>query len=346
MGVTHPDGCWLALDVGGANIKAAHERGSCLTTPFELWRDPSALPSVLRDLFARVPSFGRIALTMTAELCDCYATKAEGVRHVLDAVLCASRGGPVSVWCVDGCFRDVQAVSSRPALAAAANWLALAEVAARIIGDGSGLLIDIGSTTTDIIALSRGHAWPAGRTDTERLGTGELAYAGIRRTPVCALAHELPYRGRPTALAAELFATTFDVYLTLGLIAPDSLDRATADGRPSTVDSAHGRLARMIAADREDFHLEDALALAEAAHSALLSRLVHAAFRVADSAPSRPTSTIISGSGEFLARAVAAEILPRSSTLSLHELWGAEASFAACAHAVLLLALESSGSRA
>ncbi len=136
MGMTHPAGRWLALDVGGANIKAAHQGGQCLTISFELWRDRSALPSTLRDLFASVAPFGRIALTMTAELCDCYATKAEGVCDLLDAVVTSSGGRPVSVWCVDGRFRDVQAVLSRPAVAAAANWLALAEVAARMSETG------------------------------------------------------------------------------------------------------------------------------------------------------------------------------------------------------------------
>jgi (4-(4-[2-(gamma-L-glutamylamino)ethyl]phenoxymethyl)furan-2-yl)methanamine synthase len=56
---------------------------------------------------------------------------------------------------------------------------------------------------------------------------------GVRRTPVCALATELPFRGHPTGLAAELFAATLDVYLTLGEIAPNSKDLSTANGRPA-----------------------------------------------------------------------------------------------------------------
>ncbi len=177
---------WLALNVGGANIKAAHESGASRIVPFELWRSPSHLPSVLQSLFASVPPFGRIALTMTAELCDCYATKAEGVRHVLDATAIASTARLKVVWCIDGQFRDFPGVLARPELAAAANWLALAEVAARTMSGAGGLLIDIGSTTTDIVALGHGRAHPLGRTDTERLGAGELVYAGVRRTPICA----------------------------------------------------------------------------------------------------------------------------------------------------------------
>jgi probable H4MPT-linked C1 transfer pathway protein len=344
MRTSDADGPWLALDVGGANIKAAHEQGPCRTLPFELWRDPSALSSVLETLLASVPPFGRIALTMTAELCDCYATKAEGVAHVLEATVSAFGRRPLVVWCADGCFRDVPGVLARPSLAAAANWLALAEVVARIIPEHEGLLIDIGSTTTDIVLLARGHARPMGRTDPERLATGELVYAGVRRTPVCALTHELPYRGRSTGVAAELFATTLDVYLTLGSIPPDLSDRATSDGLPATVSAARGRLARMIGADRDGFDGEDARILAEAADSALTARLAEAVSRVASAGSTPPRSAILSGSGEFLARAVLRRLPQVAAIASLAELWGAEASVCACARALLLLASEGSAS--
>ena len=91
-----------------------------------------------------------------------------------------------------------------------------------------------------------------GRSDTERLQTGELVYAGVRRTPVCALATELPVRGIATGLAAEIFASTLDVYLTLGDIESNPTDLSTADGRPATVEAARDRLARMVAPTATD----------------------------------------------------------------------------------------------
>jgi hypothetical protein len=282
---------------------------------------------------------------MTAELCDCYATKAEGVRHVLDAAAPAAEGRPLIVWCIDGCFRDIPTVLTRPALAAAANWRALAEAVASMISGRAGLLLDVGSTTTDIVAVADGRAHPQGLTDTERLGTGELVYAGVRRTPVCALASVLPFRGRSTGVAAELFATTLDIYLTLGSIPPDPSDRATADGRAATGDAARGRLARIVGADSDGFASEDARILAEAAHWALVSRLADAASRVATAAKIPPTVAIISGSGEFLARAVARRLAGVSSILSLCELWGPHASITACAGGLLSLACKRFPSR-
>lgn len=339
------EGPWLGLDVGGANIKASHEFGPSLSVPFPLWRDPTRLPTKLGEVIRRVPSFSRVALTMTAELCDCFRTKAEGVRSVVEAVLSASGPRKVCVWGVDSRFHDVRSILIRPDLAGASNWLALAEVAASLIAGATGLLIDVGSTTTDIIPLAEGRPSPRGRSDTERLGTGELIYAGVRRTPLCALATELPYRGVPTGLAAELFATTLDIYIALGAIPPSTTDIHTADGRPATTEASRDRLARMVGADRSVFTHDDALVLSRAADRLLVARLVEAARRATVSTIGRPSAAILSGSGEFLARRVAQILCPDAPILSLGHLWGIENSTAACAYALVLLARKRAGLR-
>src|SRR4051812_4199746 len=279
---------WIALDIGGAHIKAAHTSSGARLFPFAIWKSPEELPEVLTHLAATFPPADRVAVTMTAELCDCYATKAEGVEQILDAVVQVFRGRKICVWGTDERFHDVIELSTHPHLAAAANWLALATLAARLLPNGPGLLIDVGSTTTDLVPLRDGRVAARGRTDTQRLRTGELVYAGVRRTPVCALAAELPVRGEMTGLAAELFASTLDVYLTLGEIAPDPSDLATADGRPATGAAARDRLARMVGADRDGFSADDALAFAQAADAALLARLAAAAERACRATIGRP----------------------------------------------------------
>ena len=204
-----------------------------------------------------------------------------GVSAVLDAVSEGLPGKSIVVWGVDGEFHSVAEARRQPHLVAAANWLALASLAARLIAEVRGLLIDVGSTTTDLIPLDRGHVAARGRSDTERLQTGELVYAGVRRTPVCALATELPFRGITTGLAAEIFASTLDVYLTLGDIESNANDLSTADGRPATVAAARDRLARMVGADRDGFSPDDAHEFARAAEECLIDRLVIAAERAA-----------------------------------------------------------------
>ena len=334
----HP---WIGLDIGGANIKTAHEDGPARTVPFEVWKRPDELGRAIAAAAAALPVSDRAAVTMTAELCDCYPAKIVGVNAVLDAVLEGLPAFSIVVWGVDGEFHSVAEARRHPHLAAAANWLALANLAARSIPECRGLLIDIGSTTTDLIPLNRGQVAACGRSDTDRLQTGELVYAGVHRTPVCALATELPFRGSVTGLAAEIFASTLDVYLTLGAIAPNPSDLSTADGRPATVEAARDRLARMVGTDRDGFTQEDARAFADAADACLMHRLVLAAERASEATIGRPSVAVVSGSGEFLARRLARRIIEREGPIiSLKEVWGAVASSAGCAFALVKLAAE------
>ncbi len=334
-------GSWIAFDIGGANIKVAHSRGQPLTVPFEVWKRPDELGSAIAGAAAIQPHFDRAVVTMTAELCDCYPTKAVGVGAVLDAVVEGLAGCPILVWGIDGEFHAVAEVRRDPQVAAAANWLALATLAARLLPETRGILIDIGTTTTDLIPLEKGRVAARGKSDTERLQTGELVYVGVRRTPVCALATELPLRGIPTGLAAEIFASTLDVYLTLGDFAPEPDNLSTADGRPATVAAARDRLARMVGADRDGFSADDALQFARDADECLIERLHMAAVRVCAASIGPPSAAVISGSGSFLARRVARRLIePDGQIISLKEAWGPVASSAGCAQALLTLAAE------
>ncbi len=333
---------WLAVDVGGANLKAAHSSGDVRSVPFEVWKRPVELGSAIARLAETFPKADRVALTMTAELCDCYRTKREGVLAILDAVQDAIPGRPVDVWCLDGRLWPIAEVRERPESAAAANWLALASVAAwEIDPSESGLLVDIGSTTTDLIPIEGGQVRTRGRTDTDRLQSGALVYAGVRRTPLFSLADRLPFRGRATGLAAELFATTADVFVTLGDLAEDANDLATADGRPLTLDACRDRLARTVGADREGFSEADAQCFAITLREAFLARLALAADRLDCR---HPSVIVVSGSGEFLGQHFAGRRLAKGGQLvSLAERWGPAASDAACAWALLQLARKTGG---
>jgi probable H4MPT-linked C1 transfer pathway protein len=329
----------LALDVGGANLKAAHSRGGVRFQPFELWRNPAGLADALRDLIAPLPPFDLLAVTMTGELCDCFETKRQGVNAILDAVAAAAGSVPVRVWQTDGTLVASAAARAEPLRTAAANWLALASYAGRFAPTGPGLVLDIGSTTTDIIPLLDGRPVPQGRTDFARLEARELVYTGARRTPLCAL---LGSRG-----AAEFFATTLDVYLVLGLVAEDSADRNSADGRPATLPNAHARLARMLCADAEGFTAAQARQLASELADLQTALICEALAAVALRLPGPPGTVMLAGSGEFLARRViaACPLLRPARVVSLTEALGPDVSRAACAYALAVLVAEQGRSR-
>jgi probable H4MPT-linked C1 transfer pathway protein len=324
-----PIPCVLGLDIGGANLKAAHSDGVARLMPFALWRNPDGLLDALRNLIRPLPRFDILAVTMTGESCDCYETKRQGVVSILDAVLRVADRTPIRVWTTSGSFTSLEEAKDQFIKTASANWLALATFVGRYAPAGWSMLIDIGSTTTDIVRLFDGKPTPRGRTDRERLKNQELVYTGVRRTPVCAL---LGMDG-----AAELFATTLDIHLLFGDLPENSNDQNTADGRPATRMAAHARLARMSGADLETFSEQEAKELAQEVVNRQLTALGDAVMKVASDHGIHPDTVVISGEGEFLAR----RVVGNAKVISLGDQLGPEISRSACAYAVAKLAQES-----
>lgn len=321
----------LGLDVGGANLKAATADGRALTVPFALWREPRALPQRLRTLLRRMPH-ARLAVTMTGELCDCFAGQREGVNAILDAVLKAAPRTPARIWSTAGRFVAFAEARTDPQRVAAANWHALATFAGRFAPEGAALLIDIGSTTTDVIPLWNGKPRPKGLTDVERLKSSELVYTGVRRTPVCAVVK--------SGVAAELFATMHDVHVLLKKLPEEPGNRDTADGRPATMACAHARLARMVCSDAERFTLAQAIRLARRTQAQQVDDVRRAVHVVAGDLPVPPSVAIVAGAGEFLARAALGSLAKRRGcrVISLRRKLSPGVSAAACAYALAVLA--------
>jgi hypothetical protein len=337
---------WLALDIGGANLKVADGAGYAASQSFPLWKTPHRLSESLSTIIARAPQADRLAVTMTGELADCFQTKTEGVTFILDAVERAADGRHTRVYLTDGALVSVEEARRTPLLAAASNWHALARFAGRFAAQGGGLLVDIGSTTCDVIPLLDGRPAASATTDTERLAAGELVYTGVRRSPVCAIVGAAAWRGRQCPVAQEVFATTWDVYVTLGDLPEDPQADETADGRPATRIAARDRLARCVCADRDTFDAQDAKALAGAVAIAQTSKIGIAASQVLRGMAQPPRTAIISGLGEFLARRVVERLKLSATLVSLSDLLGPVVSQSAPAHALAVVAAEWEAQRA
>lgn len=332
----------LGLDIGGANLKASDGERWSLSRPFPLWKHPEGLAAALAELTAHWSGWDGLAVTMTAELADCFATKREGIVAVLAAVERVAAGRPVSVWQTGGEFLTPEEACEFPRLVAAANWHALATWAGRMVPDAAGLLIDVGSTTTDLIPLEAGLPAPQGWTDVERLLSGELLYRGVRRTPLCALAPTVSFRGQECPLAAEFFATTLDIALLTGRREEDPSACDTADGRPATIAAAHSRLAHMLCCDVEELTRAEAVAVAEALWQRLETDLRKALERCLAPWESPVRTVLLCGEGECLMRRLAASHprLAGAEMISLTEMLGPAHSHAACAYALARLGRE------
>ncbi len=301
----------IGWDVGGANIKCARLDGRrpampvhVSERPFPLWREPDRLPDILAGMARTEGVAAEMAVTMTAELADCFATKREGVRFVLDAFGQAFPRAAVHVYGVDGRFRSPEAARAEPWTVAAANWMASATLAGLEFPDA--LFLDVGSTTTDIVPIAGGRVIARGRHDTERLAAGELVYTGALRTPVCAIVQTVPVGGEPCRVAAEHFAVAADAHLWLRTLRESDYTCETPDGRGRSRREAGARLARVVCADSELLGEADITAIAAAVAAAQARQIAAGIAQVLDRArPRNSRLALVAGSGAFLARTAA-----------------------------------------
>ena len=239
----------LGLDIGGANLKAADSQGSARTLPFALWKDPGRLPDMLCELLGSMPAADVLAVTMTGELCDCFATKHEGVLAILAAVEAAvstrSAGGPPKQagHGLDdpGPFRQFGTGPSTN-LASGRGELAGPGVVCREAHTRPTRPADRRRLDHDRHRSLAGRPAPTTRLD--RCGASALSGTGLLRRAANAVVCPAW-----TVSGGEFFATTLDVNLMLNLVPEDDADRDTADGRPASRVAAHARLAHMLCGD-------------------------------------------------------------------------------------------------
>lgn len=328
----------IGIDIGGANLKFATTDNQSGSIGFPLWQKKQNLSDALRRLLVDVNvRDDAIAVTMTGELADCFDSKSEGVRFIVNSVESAFPKTRTLYYQVGGDFVSASDAVANWGLTAAANWYGLAQFIACRFDTVVGSVVDIGSTTTDIVRFKNGQVESSATNDFDRLRTGELVYTGAWRSPVCSIVKDVVV-GRNIPVAKELFATVADVYLLTGHYQEDADCLDTADGRPFTIQCSRQRLAKMLCCDHKELSEEDLLNVAgqvEHAHKIEIQNALSSRIANGD-------TVILSGQGEFLARVIAADMFPDSSLISLKEELGVEVSKVAPAYAIAWLAKQSS----
>jgi len=245
-------------DVGGAHLKVALAEGRRVTEVVQiacpLWEGLERLDAALRQAAPLVKAAAHHAATMTGELCELFPDRKAGVLALVDR-LELLLGPATRFWMGPRGLGSAQEARIDPAAVASTNFLASAEIVGRKVGDA--LLVDMGSTTTDIIPVISGRPCPRGLTDGDRLTTGELVYSGLTRTDVTAIAHKAPLHGHTYRLAAGNFATMADVRRILGVLPADLDQHATADHRGKSLEESLERFARCFGRDRLEASLDD-----------------------------------------------------------------------------------------
>jgi probable H4MPT-linked C1 transfer pathway protein len=297
----------IGWDLGGAHLKAARVDAGAVTSAVEiacpLWQGLDRLADALQEAQRQIGGARVHAVTMTGELTDIFPSRANGIRQLLEMI-----GGAINEEVVVYAGREgwlaPDAASDRAEAVASANWHASASLLASLRREC--LFADMGSTTTDIIAIAGGSVLARGYCDAERLAAGELVYTGAVRTFLMAVADRVPFRGAWVPLMNEYFAAMADVHRILGVLPEDADRHATADGREKSAAASSARIARMIGHDAAAADAWEWRRLAAFFAEAQL-RLIHdAALQVLSSARLSDEAPLIgAGSGSFVLRRLA-----------------------------------------
>ncbi|MGH8624670.1 MAG: hydantoinase/oxoprolinase family protein [Gammaproteobacteria bacterium] len=258
---------YYGWDIGGAQLKVAVVDGAgvlqaMLQLPSPLWKGLQHLDKALSEAHARLPvAAASHAVTMTGELSDIFSDREQGVRTLIACFLSHHKASGAWFYAGSQGLIDADVAAQCSAAIASANWHAAATFTATRCADG--MLIDIGSTTTDILALRHNEVHHHGYSDAERLQSGELLYTGVVRTPVMAVARWAPFCGEWQAMMAEQFASMADVHVLAGsfLDYPEWAETADKSGR-CPLDCAR-RLGRMLGRDIAEGELPRWRALAQ-----------------------------------------------------------------------------------
>jgi probable H4MPT-linked C1 transfer pathway protein len=239
----------IGIDVGGANLKVVNDDGAHLHY-CPLWVG-APLTSLLNQ-YVTAPD-DPAAVVMSGELADCFESKIEGISFIVDAVKNAFHSA--LFYGTDGQFHDCAV----PQLAAA-NWLASADYLRAEYPDA--VLLDIGSTTADVIPLTCFESL-TGLTDLLRLQKGYLIYTGLLRGNIATLLQSVTLDRVVTQVSSEYFAASADAHLVLGHITPAQYSCDTPDKKEKTRAAALRRLARVVCADLDEIGTDGAYQIAE-----------------------------------------------------------------------------------
>ncbi len=332
---------WIGLDIGGANLKFANGNRAG-SIPFPLWLRHDQLASELSNLIQREAAAGEsIAVTMTGELADCFRSRRHGVAAIVNAVTHSAGARRIQFYHSHGGWYSASEAIEHWSDVASANWHATANLTSSLLESGNGFLIDLGSTTTDIIPIRDGRPAANGDTDFDRLAKHQLLYAGVSRTPVSGICQEFELDGRTVNAAREFFATVHDALIISGDAAEQSDNTDTADHRPATIQFAAQRLARMVCSDAIGLGTNVIRAMAVQVKQRLLERIASSVANVLEANPDLPRHFVIGGQGEGLAIGLLRDKYPDAVAVGTSQVFSRPISDSLAAYAVAQLASRS-----
>ena len=239
----------IGWDIGGAHIKAAKidfkkktSKTKQLYSP--IWKNVNYLKKSIKLIKKKLGKTNYHAITMTAELSDIFPDRKNGVKHIIN--LSSKILGEKNIFFYSKKnFLKKKLAIKKPFELNSMNWHATASFVSNFFPNC--ILVDIGSTTSDIIPIKNKEIISKDVSDYQRLKSNELIYLGVLRTPIQAVE-------RKKNLINENFANLSDVYRVLNKI-PSTFDLLpTLDSKTKNKHDSARRIARIFGKDYKKNH--------------------------------------------------------------------------------------------
>ena len=239
----------IGWDIGGAHIKAAKIDFNKKTSKTKqiyspIWKNLNYLKKSIKLIKKKLGKTNYHAITMTAELSDIFPDRKKGVNHVVN--LSSKILGEKNIFFYSKKnFLKKKLAIKKPFELNSMNWHATASFVSNFFPNC--ILVDIGSTTSDIIPIKNKEIISKDVSDYQRLKSNELIYLGVLRTPIQAVE-------RKKNLINENFANLSDVYRVLNKI-PSTFDLLpTLDRKTKNKHDSARRIARIFGKDYKKNH--------------------------------------------------------------------------------------------
>ena len=239
----------IGWDIGGAHIKAAKINFKKKTSKTEqiyspIWKNINNLKNSIKSIKKKLGKTNYHAITMTAELSDIFPNRENGVKYIIK--LSSKILGEKNIFFYSKKnFLKKKLAIKKPFELNSMNWHATASFVSNFFPNC--ILVDIGSTTSDIIPIKNKEIISKGVNDYQRLKSNELIYLGVLRTPIQAVE-------KKKNLINENFANLSDVYRILNKI-PSTVDLLpTLDNKTKNKHDSARRIARIFGKDYKKNH--------------------------------------------------------------------------------------------
>ena len=242
----------IGWDIGGAHIKVSKINFSKEKTITKqlycpVWMNINNLNKSILKIKKQLGRSDYHAITMTAELSDIFKNRNKGTKKIIN-ILCEILSEKKTFFYSNAKpFLKKKEALKKTNNINSMNWHATAN----FISDfyPNCILVDIGSSTTDIIPIKKKRVIAKGTNDYKRLLFNELIYFGVIRTPITAIE-------KRKNLIYENFANLGDIYRVLNKL-PKKIDLAPSqDNKSKSKDDSARRIARIFGKDykKNDFN--------------------------------------------------------------------------------------------